>query len=274
MKKLVSNSEYHNDKAIGSSILKLIHNSTVFHAVNKTWDETPAMTIGNAVHALMLEPETYRDQFAVAPKVDRRTKAGKAEWAAFCEESGDKTILTMDDSEKVLAIVNALSSHPIASRVLSGGEGEHSYFAPDEKTGLMLKCRPDYVNGGALIDLKTTRDASFEGFSRQIGNLGYHLQAAFYLDVYNNSQGTDLNEFFFVAVENGTPHGVAVYQLDEAHIEAGRQAYRQALDTYAEYLELKMNEKEPGKIDSMFGYPCEIQKIQVPYYLLDKIKAV
>ncbi|MBC96427.1 MAG: hypothetical protein CME63_01650 [Halobacteriovoraceae bacterium] len=271
MKKLMSNSEYHSNEAIGSTLLKGIHSKTVLHAINKKFEETPSLILGSATHAAILEPETFKKEYAVAPKVDRRTKEGKAMWASFVAESNGKTVLTEDQSLVVDSISHSVLSHPVAKKVLTGGESESSYFAQDEKTGLMLKCRPDYVNGGALIDLKTTRDASFEGFSKQIGQLGYHLQAAFYLDVFNKANGTDFKDFFFVAVENVAPYGVAVYQLDEAHIDAGRAAYRAALDQYAEYLEAKLNDND---IDVLYGYPCEIQKIQVPYYFLDQIKAV
>lgn len=274
MKKLMSNEEYHSSEAIGSTLLKQINAKTVMHAVNTEFKENDSVIIGRAVHALILEPETYEREFAVCPKVDRRTKDGKAIYKDFLEKSEGKCVLTEDQSDLVLNISNAVMRHPLAERVLTGGESEFSYFCKDETTGLQLKCRPDYVNGGALIDLKTTRDASFEGFARQIGTLGYHLQAAFYLDVFNKSQGTDFNEFFFVAVENSAPHGVAIYQLDEAHIQAGRTAYRKALDEYARYIEAKMNEENAGDADIVFGYPCKIQMIQVPYYLLDQIKAV
>ncbi len=41
-----------------------------------------AMKLGTAVHTGLLEPELW-DSVLCAPKVDRRTKAGKEAWAAF-----------------------------------------------------------------------------------------------------------------------------------------------------------------------------------------------
>lgn len=272
MKKLISNKEYHDHEAVGSTLLKTIHNKTVYHAVTETFEETDSKLIGSAAHAMILEPETFEKDFIVAPKVDRRTNKGKEEWAKFVEESEGKTLLTDNIYDKALLIKNAVLAHPIANKVLTNGESEYSYFSVDKITGLQTKCRPDYINGGALIDLKTTTNASFEGFSKQIGKLGYHIQAAFYLDVYNQSQGTDFKEFFFVAVENKAPYAVAVYKLDETHINAGRASYRKALDTYAEYLKACLSFGEENA-NHLFGYPADITTIQVPYYFLDQIKA-
>lgn len=267
MRKLISSAEYHANDAIGSTLLKSIHNKSLYHAINQEFKSTPAMELGTLVHQLVLEPESFKKENAIGPEVRRNSK----EWKAFEEENEGKKLFKPSEIQEALGIVESLKKHPIASRVLTGGEAEYSYFSQDPETGLLCKCRPDYFNGGALIDLKTTSDASFEGFSRQIGNLGYHIQAAFYLDVFNRAMGTTLNEFFFVAVETSAPYAVAVYKLDEAHIEAGRGAYRSALNTYAKYLEEKMNNPEA---DLLYGYPCEIQTIQVPYWMLDKIKAV
>ena len=45
-------------------------------------DETDALTVGAYLHALLLQPQSIKFDFVVVPKVDRRTTAGKAEWAA------------------------------------------------------------------------------------------------------------------------------------------------------------------------------------------------
>ena len=45
-------------------------------------EPTAAMQLGSLVHTLLLEPDDAA-KLVVAPKVDRRTKAGKEEWQAF-----------------------------------------------------------------------------------------------------------------------------------------------------------------------------------------------
>jgi hypothetical protein len=163
----------------------------------------------------------------------------------------------------------AIMSHDIAKTMVTGGEAEYSYYSTDKETMIAKKCRPDYVKNGALIDLKTTIDASLDGFARQMGNFGYHIQAAYYVDVYNESTGSSINEFFFVAVENKSPFAVAVYRLSPDQIESGRVAYRKALAKLADFYARGGNPKEPNTYRG-FGYPMAILDIQLPKYILDK----
>lgn len=271
MKKLESSTDYHNNHALGSSLLKRIHSKTLLHALSATVEQTDAMILGSAIHCAILEPERFSNDFVIAPKCDRRTKEGKELWVSFLAASSGKTVLDEDQNAIIKGMKDSLLSHPTASAMLSGGEAEYSYYTQDLESGLNLKCRPDYHNANALIDLKTTQDASFDGFSRQIGNLAYHLQAAFYLDVFNASQGTSYSEFFFIAIENKAPYAVAVYRLDSTHLDYGRIAYRKALTKYAEFLKSGASVEDLKSLRN-FGYPTDIMDIQVPYYILDKIQ--
>ena len=65
--------------------------------INREQETTPAMIKGSAFHVLTLEPDKFLDQYAIAPKVDRRTKAGKETWANFSSENEGKQILTSQD---------------------------------------------------------------------------------------------------------------------------------------------------------------------------------
>jgi len=60
---------------------------------------TDAMKLGSAVHCMILTPELFNDQFAVAPEINKRTNAGKEEWALFASQNEGKDILANDDYE-------------------------------------------------------------------------------------------------------------------------------------------------------------------------------
>ena len=64
--------------------------------------QSPAFAFGSMVHKLLLEPETFDEEYAVAPEVDKRTKAGKEAWAAFCASAGEKAVVSIDDYGKAL----------------------------------------------------------------------------------------------------------------------------------------------------------------------------
>ena len=80
----------------------------------------------------------------------------------------------------------------------------------------------------AIVDLKTTTDASREEFRRSIANYGYDVQAAFYTDAVKRAIGREV-PFYFLAVESDAPHSVALYRIGQKSIEIGRSKYRMAL---------------------------------------------
>lgn len=268
MKILEKNSDYHSNPAVGSTLLKKIHSKSLLHALSETREETDAMILGSAVHCAILEPERFSLEHIVSPKFDRRTKEGKEGAARFEAEAAGKVVLDPEQMKIIEGIKAAIAAHPIAADMLSGGEAEYSYYVEEPVTGMMLKCRPDYHNAGALIDVKTCQDASFEGFSKQAGQLGYHLQGAYYTDVFNKSQGTNYNEFFFIAVESKYPHAVAVYRMDALHMEQGRAAYKKSISKLALYREGGENQEE---LRAFHGYPAEIRDMQIPVWFLDRI---
>lgn len=135
------------------------------------------------------------------------------------------------------------------------GEAELSYFWQDKDTGLVCRCRPDFLRGGNIIvDIKTTADAEPKAFSKQIANLNYHLSAAFYLDGVTAVTGEKYDKFIIIAVEKEPPYGVSVHLLDEGTIDAGRFLYKKALKKL----------KECKDKDEWQGYPDEILSTAIP----------
>ncbi len=104
-----------------------------------------------------------------------------------------------------------------------------------------------------IVDLKTTTDASPAGFARKAWELGYHLQAAWYVDALAESRGCEAPSFYFVAVEKDSGL-VSVHQATDAFIVAGREAYRRAMDQFA----------EAWHSGVWPGYPEEIHALDVP----------
>jgi exodeoxyribonuclease VIII len=112
----------------------------------------------------------------------------------------------------------------------------------DQETGVLCRIRPDWwvPERGFIMDVKTTEDASPEGFRKSIANYNYEMQDAYYTDGIHAATGQPLRAFFFLAVEKGArgvdgqPLGVGLYLLDQASRDLGRLQYRNALHTYAE----------------------------------------
>jgi hypothetical protein len=237
-----SDTEYHVDPALNSSFLRALIVRSPGHARAAQLaprEETPALLLGRAVHARILEPETFKNRFAVAPQVDRRTNAGKAAWAEFAAAHPGAEILSESDGEIVAAIGAAVDAHPLARLIFRGGEAEVSGFFTDPETGAPCRIRPDYLRLGdqLMVDLKTTLDASPREFERSIAKYGYHIQAAHYAAGYRAITGEDPTDFLFVAVEKAPPYAIGIYRLDDDAMAEGARVLRRALNLAARCLE-------------------------------------
>jgi len=85
--------------------------------------------------------------------------------------------------------------------------------------------------GEKLADLKVTASIGDEKeMQKLVWNMGYHWQAALYLDLYNGLSGKPArNTFEFFFIEDTYPHETAVVRLSEAFIQKGREGYMNAV---------------------------------------------
>ena len=210
------NSEYHSHPSISSSDVKLVAAKTLLHWKHKVYKPSTAFAMGSAVHAMVLEPE--KGLVIRGPEDRRGNKWRDAQLAADLD---GQILLTEGDFDLAEKIAEATRAHPVVARYLADDSfvAEASFFATDPVTGVNIKCRPDgYLQkSGIIFDIKTTRDASPEGFPREIRNYGYDLQAAFYLRCMR-AAGYEANSFIFVAVEKEAPFAVGVHNLTKEYL--------------------------------------------------------
>lgn len=256
--------EYHKSAATSKSQLDQFAKSPAHYLSSLTTPrkETPAMRIGSIFHGMVLEPE--RVKIAVAPQCDKRAKDGKATWEAFCLENHGAEIVTADEGEMLKGMVESIRNHPAASALLSGkGIAEGSCWWYDEQSGELCRCRPDYYRRdlGIIVDLKTTEDASPEGFARSIWKYAYHRQAAMYLDGVEAATGDIIKGFVFVCVEKASPFAVATYRLDMQGEEAGRISYKDLLLNLAE---CRVKKHFPA-------YSISVETISLPAYAVREV---
>jgi exodeoxyribonuclease VIII len=233
----LSNAAYHDHPAVSKSHLDEVHKSGRHYWARYLDPErvkpqpTPAMELGSGFHAMVLEPDVYENDFVTAPEIKRTTKAGREEWAAFLNANKKKTVLTVDQVELLRSMTEAVMSHPAASTILRlKGEAEQTYTWTDDQTGEACKCRPDWHAEGLVVDLKSTVDASPDGFAKSVNNFRYHVQANWYLRGTPNAE-----QFVFIACEKTPPFAVAVYVASPEMVAAGGRAADQDLARLAEY---------------------------------------
>lgn len=225
--------------------------------------ETPALRIGKALHSLALDGRTAFDlAFTVAPECDRRTKEGKAMWGDFIAASEGRAALTASEAELVEGMAGAILAHPLAPALIEGGTPELSMVWNDSETGCPCKGRADLARlaDGAIIDLKTTIDASPAAFARSALSYAYHCQAAAYLSGAA-ALGADVRDFIIVAVEKSAPFAVGIYRLPDAALELGRRRWREACGLYVQCL-------ESGRWP---GYPEGITELTLPSWAVSEL---
>jgi exodeoxyribonuclease VIII len=225
-----TNEQYHSAPGISASGLKSIHKKSVYHFINQKPFESSAMALGTAVHCAMLEPEMYYKEFHVMPKIDRRTKAGKEQFAIEQKKAEGKKLVAFDDHEKITKILDNFRNHDLAQQYCKG-EIELSHYTQHE--GLDVRVRPDCLNRveNFISDVKTCQDNAPMAFRRDVYKYGYHLQAAFYCDMLG------IDNFKFIAVETNYPFSVEVYTLSDEMIEQGRKAWKLAFADWKIYCE-------------------------------------
>lgn len=232
----MSNAEYHARPEISKSGLDLIRKAPTLYKYRRDNPEppTPAMRWGTLVHTAILEPETLAERTIVAPAIDRRTTAGKAEWAAFQIEAAGREVITAEEAAALVAVRAAAWAHPAAGKALGMiREVETSIFWTDETTGVECRCRPDAImTNGTILDVKTTVDGSPDQFAKSIANYRYHVQSAFYGDGYRRAFGEAPRAFVFLAIEKTPPYLCALYVMDEKAVIRGRADYLADLETF------------------------------------------
>jgi hypothetical protein len=266
MQPAMNNTDYHAHAAISKSHLDQVAKSPLHYWAryldpNRVVPEpTPAMAIGSAVHTHVLELDQWDARYVSAPDgIDRRTKAGKAEWEAFTTAATGRTVLPKADADLVMRMAHSVFSHPAAAMLLAlPGKAETTHMWTDAATGLQCKCRPDWLtdDGRLLVDLKTTEDAG-RGFAKSIAQWRYHVQASWYLDGVEQATGTRPEQFLFLCVEKKAPYAVAVYAADAEMIAAGAQAAARDLDVLATC-------KAAG---AWPGYSDQIEPISLPPWM-------
>lgn len=193
--------------------------------------ETPAKVLGSAMHSIVLEPDLFKARYVANPGIDRRSNAGKAEYAAFVAENKGKVILDDEGFQTCLAVRDTVYRHPVAKGLLMGGKAEQAFFAIDPETGELIKCRYDYLHdsGALAVDLKSCEDASPDGFGKSAANYRYPMQPPWYFDVNDALYGEHPEQWVFIALEKAPPYAIGIYFMTKEDMGRGREACRRDL---------------------------------------------
>jgi exodeoxyribonuclease VIII len=188
---------------------------------------SPAMETGKLIdHLVFGSPFNYR----VSPYDDFRTKDAQAWKAAAIADR----VSIFKEPEMALArtMVAALQADPTCAMLLATGKSQVAMV--DDETGpVPRKALVDWMPEElvALVDLKTSEDASPSAFARSVIQFGYDFQAAWYVDLFLAITG-ETPDFVWIVQEKDPPHLIATYKADAPTLARGRARYQRAIATW------------------------------------------
>lgn len=187
---------------------------------------------GSAAHQLVLGTGPG---IAIIPATSRSKADQEAHKAAKEKARTEGKIpLSAADHEIVKAMADRLSSHTLAMRLLSSGRPEVSGYAVDDETGVLQRCRFDWLSSPVLTDYKTCRSADPLDLTGRYGVVkkwGYDLQAAWYTDMAR-ALGVEVEVFAFIFQQKHAPYDVTVAYVDDEDLADARSLIREALQRF------------------------------------------
>lgn len=261
------NEVYHSDiSRIGKSGLDLIaqcpakYYAKYLDPNRKREKKTPALVTGSALHCIVLEDHKFAELFAVMPEFSGTgSQARKEDWITA---NKGKDFISLETYDQVSRMRDSVMRHPLVPELLSQGVVEQRIDWENLETGAMCKAKPDFRNtrNRLIVDLKSTEDASEEGFTRSAFKYRYHVQAPFYTDGAI-ANGLSPEGFVFIAVEKEPPYLVNIFYADEEMMSFGRRTYHRDLETY---MDCVMSGQWPG-------YSPEIKPLSIPRWAANNL---
>lgn len=227
------------------------------------YKESDALTFGSVYDKLLLEPESFNDDFHVIydseiikeiggakPRSTRKYKNWLEEEKHNAKEEGKRVvnedmiqqaedmIVRLDESE----IVSPDTGEIIPVRHFLSGKAQ--YEIVDWIEDIPVRGFLDVRGDGFITDSKTTR--SLSGFKWDVGKRCYDIQAYIYSHVESEPN------FYWVAQSKSVPYTCAVYKASDLTLSLGEAKFWSAITNIMRWLD------RPEKETSSFAIYKEI----------------
>ena len=226
---------------------------------NNPSKKSSAMEFGTAVHTAVFEHEKFSGSVIVSPEVDKRTKAGKEEYAEFLLKAEGKTVITAEELDACKYILESAQNHKILGKLLRAENRKYEVSGFFNYNQIPCKFRTDFMlpDQRIILDLKTTKAGHERAFRRSVLDFHYHSQAAFYLSAMTEITGEAWTDFVWIAIESNAPYKIYLYEPDTRWLIEGHKLCSNAIELYKRCL-------ESGKYP---GVPEEITIINAPNWI-------
>lgn len=219
-------SEYHRRPELSRGAIHTICTRGLMayrHSTTEPRTPTEAMDFGTVCHSILFgNPDK---ELLIYKGTDRRTKAGKDEWAAVQDTAWNEARLPVKEAvyAEAVNVVEAVLNDPDAGPILKlPAYRELTVVWHDEEIGHPCRCRFDFLPENAtqpIIDLKVVSalPKSPQKWAYTAQDFGYDVQDCHYT-AGAVAAGFGLRDFLFLLVESSPPYETAVFQLDRADV--------------------------------------------------------
>lgn len=253
-----------------SQFKDLLDDEVTFHKkyVEKSIEreEVPAFSVGSYFHTGVLEPHKLDLEYAVYQGKVRRG----AEWDTFKTKHDGKAIVTSNQRDEALRLVDSVNKSSVAMSYVKRGKPEVSLFvslwvkggeiyAPiynkrlDRKYGwtdfdvvtakfkdavkLVVKVRADSLGDDFVLDLKSTSGnaRSERSMRSKVSYYNYDLSASLYLDMFSLEAGKPIEDFIWTFASKDY-YNCKSYRASETNRMIGRAKWMQAVVKLADCL--------------------------------------
>lgn len=180
------------------------------------------------------------------------SKAGAA-WDQFRDEHAGRRLIKADEKLVLDRMMEAVHKHEWARKLLIeiNGKRQMAVRFTCPTTGVRRRCRLDHKFKRAIVDLKTTRDASREACAKACLEFSYFKQADWYQTAIHALTG-ELLDFIFVFVQKTAPYSVRVFELSQEDMNLGSYENTEALKRFARCKETGIWEEDlHGQIERL-----------------------
>lgn len=212
--------------------------------------ESSSKNFGSLLDTRLLTPDLFDSVYAVKPETYKNEKGEIKPWNGnsnvckqWLEDVGELKVVSKNELVECDTAIRALKSDEVISLFIEGGKRQVLIRGEwhDDKAKIIVpvECLIDVwpdkesVFRQCLGDLKCVRNGSIEAFERQIHQLGWHVQAAFDLDMAVAATGEDRVTWCFFGVENYQPFQPFRRMLGIDFLEMGQRKYKADLARYA-----------------------------------------
>jgi len=233
--------QYHADPAptasLSSSIANILLDQSPLHAwlahprLNPNYereDGNSRFDLGSAAHMMLLERR--EDKIVRVQADDWRTKAAK-EARDAAQANGQYAVLERQYVD-IVAMCAAAQDYMLTTELgdlLATGDPERTLLW--QEGPLWYRARPDMLSKDRriILDYKSTASAAPDFIAKQIGRMGYDLQAEFYTRGLAAVTGREDTVFVFLFQEITKPYACSLIALSNAYREVGRAKVNRAI---------------------------------------------